>query len=1341
VITNATSVAQRLLARSPDDWWVFLELAYKTESDRRGLLRSHREAGFVSRGDTASIEFRRRLDLALDKLMLLELGLETGTLTADAPLRDVPRLRQLFESSAFVRYLDSYLALSIRFVAERLNAPHPPSVAVNELPVARPYPPPIPADRAADVEPAMAQLLDLEAELDRDVEVDEAVSFLDGFAFPGEFARYELWLRRLKTADKIDLARFQRLTRGLLRFTLRKSGFYRVLERDSLREWRPENAIRGAWSARHPLTARVGVYDLYRLAQLLRADVSPAGAVTYAEDGSWLKLLMLRALEFQTDVAALSEAEEILYGVLDYACDLVQNAADLAVDRAAAVAPAAPERPATTVNWRTTYDEELAEVARQRGERLYDHRSHFAPDPDGGEAAAAGWSRRIRTGEHVHDLVGLALSGGGIRSATFSLGVLQRLQELDLLRRVDYLSTVSGGGYIGAWLLASVRRTRYWLTQPIDWSWSISHLRRYSKYLSPRTGILSADTWTMWASWIRNAALIQLSAIVWLSFVMLVVIAGRSIFTFSAGMPAYRTIVAATLVLSGSVIFWNIAGAQAATSESLLIRIAVWPAVAGCFLASAVLWHTAPAAGTLYSQVLFPPRAEWLPPLGILAAIVFLLSIRSTSGRWLYRVVIALAATMASTIVTYLGICGVYWSYGQWRHAWYAYTVGPWLVLLAVVLGVVVMIGVHGDASADWRREWWTRLGSWMAMYGAGFLALSLATILGPLALLMLFHKSLSEWTTIEWGSVVGWIGTVVGGLFAGNRSDANPARASTWKTTAIALFARAAAFVFIVGAVCLNATLVHVLMVKIWTSASIADTVYWDNVAAVGRGNYVASAVLLFFVGLLCSARFDLNVFGLNQFYRNRLVRCYLGATRWAAGSRKPDPFTGFDADDDLPLSDLRYAKNDGMPYRGPFPIVNCSLNLGGSSDLALHTRHSASFVMTPLRLGADRPSVGYAPSAPATRRRDNGVTLGQAISISGAAASPNMGYDTSPLVAFLMTMFNVRLGWWFPNPGRKRWLDSDGLQFSLWYLVRETFGVADEKSRFVNISDGGHFENLGIYELVRRRCKVIIAVDGECDEPLAFGSLGRVVRMCQTDFGARIEIDAGSIRRAAPGGSSRAHCAVGRILYANGSLGYLVYLKASLTGDEEVDIEQYRASHPQFPHEPTSDQFFAEDQFESYRRLGHHIAETTFRGVERERDARVTVTAMATTLKDLWVPASAANVDFVPQTQALVQLWDRLRAPSLLNLFRELHALDPVAHDPTDEELCVCLELIQQMENAFLDLRLDEFWGHPDNRGWVVLFTMWAQSPVFRHAWQKYRDVFGVRFVHFCQDRLGMS
>ena len=189
--------------------------------------------------------------------------------------------------------------------------------------------------------------------------------------------------------------------------------------------------------------------------------------------------------------------------------------------------------------WRRAYDEELAELAVQRGRRGFRTIAEFAPEPPRPEddGSRVGWSRRVRTGEQLENLIGLAFSGGGIRSATFNLGVLQRLQELDLLRSVDYLSTVSGGGYIGSWLLGNVRRTHYWLSQlatgPIDRA-----PRRYSNYLAPRTGLMSVDTWTMWASWARNALLVPITTLVWLWVVLVATRLGQAIFT----SPQFETL-------------------------------------------------------------------------------------------------------------------------------------------------------------------------------------------------------------------------------------------------------------------------------------------------------------------------------------------------------------------------------------------------------------------------------------------------------------------------------------------------------------------------------------------------------------------------------------------------------------------------------------------------------------------------------------------------------------------------------------------------------------------------------------------------------------------------------
>src|SRR5262249_55956865 len=153
-----------------------------------------------------------------------------------------------------------------------------------------------------------------------------------------------------------------------------------------------------------------------------------------------------------------------------------------------------------------------------------------------------------------------------------------------------------------------------------------------------------------------------------------------------------------------------------------------------------------------------------------------------------------------------------------------------------------------------------------------------------------------------------------------------------------------------------------------------------------------------------------------LNAFYRSRLVRCYLGATRFAPGERNPQNFTGFDDDDDIALAELA---DPNQKAHGPFHLVNCALNLGGAPGLSLHTRHSASFTLSPRHCGSDYPSSsesGHPQDLGYVQTQKYGgefgaPTLGQAISVSGAAASPNMGYHTSPVVAFLLTVFNVRL------------------------------------------------------------------------------------------------------------------------------------------------------------------------------------------------------------------------------------------------------------------------------------------------------------------------------------------
>jgi hypothetical protein len=181
--------------------------------------------------------------------------------------------------------------------------------------------------------------------------------------------------------------------------------------------------------------------------------------------------------------------------------------------------------------------------------------------------------------------------------------------------------------------------------------------------------------------------------------------------------------------------------------------------------------------------------------------------------------------------------------------------------------------------------------------------------------------------------------------------------------------------------------------------------------------------------------------------------------------------------------------------------------------------------------------------------------------------------------------------------NPRRPAMLRYVGPVFGFGYLLKELLGLTDARTKFVNLSDGGHFDNMGLYELIRRRCRYILVCDGEQDQDLTFGGLAGAIRKCRIDFDTEIRIDLDKIRKKTRKEGlaefSEAHFAVGTIHYPEDrdNPGRLVYLKSSLTGDEPADVLEYHSREPLFPHQSTADQWFDESQFESYRRLGLHI------------------------------------------------------------------------------------------------------------------------------------------------------
>jgi hypothetical protein len=917
---------------------------------------------------------------------------------------------------------------------------------------------------------------------------------------------------------------------------------------------------------------------------------------------------------------------------------------------------------------------------------------------------------------HNLELVGLAFSGGGIRSATFNLGVLQGLAALKLLPMFDYLSTVSGGGYIGTWLSAWISRAgsdatlaRCKKTAPgddmeppvqriqdclnPDRSTKPDHqepkpirfLREYSNYLTPRLGFLGADTWTAIAIYSRNLFLNQLIFFSFLSAVLLlprivVWITDRAAKLRCLPWTPYLAPIAAflLLLLALTVVTVNMKNLTGIKSGSELdfkwyarlgwiLGLVAVPLLLAAWIASAWFWrHQQPDwhwyDWALVGIVTF--SGTWalasltnLPKDGPAAPHW------STAGAWWGSIIFSLMSGSVGGLLLYVlaNRVLVYNSNYSDGGIWHVVSFGtPLMVLIFLVVGSL-QIGLIGLYFPDPRREWWSRLGAYLLIVSILWAAVFSIAVYSPLGLMWL-----RGW--LSRGLWLGWAGSTLTGILGGKSSNTGNPNSHTWKDVVLSV----TPYVFIVGIAALLAWLLEISLaprdpqgilnlskflekspaaqkVSGWivsfdfahgTGTILSKTsatspagyvqAHWQIIANELDFRLLLVFIALVVVSLFLSWRININEFSMNLFYRNRLVRAYLGASH---SDRKPNPFTGFDPHDELQLKDLRA----DQCYSGPFPIINSALNLVSGKDLAWQERKAESFVLTPIRSGFDTwleqmdlgeqhlrtkgsPGIqeyGYRPTDQ-YGFSDVGFRLGTAMSISGAAASPNMGYHSSPSLAFLMALFNVRLGFWVGNPRHNSTWMNPGPQMGLLYLLAELFGQTDDEAKYVYLSDGGHFENLGLYELIKRRCRYIIVCDADADGAYSFSDLGNAIRKCREDIGVEIELKTGALCPSGPpeanesgtavdDGSatpkdklSHCHWAVGTIHYKlvdpGAPNGILIYLKTSITGDEPADVLNYRCEHPDFPHQSTAEQWFAESQFESYRCLGQHCIRKLF-------------------------------------------------------------------------------------------------------------------------------------------------
>lgn len=766
-------------------------------------------------------------------------------------------------------------------------------------------------------------------------------------------------------------------------------------------------------------------------------------------------------------------------------------------------------------------------------------------------------------------LVGLALSGGGIRSATFNLGLLQGLANLGLIPLFDYLSTVSGGGYIGSWYTCWRARTpdvsrTFPQGQDGGRPREIRHLWLFSNYLSPRKGLLAAEFWRAVGFYVRGL-LVNLAVL--LPVLIAVVFVTR---LFHQGFSHGRL----GIWLWGSIILGG--GVIGVIFEWKYLRLQdlsgwwIWPSAAGfvgalCLGAFGILTARTLIAWrpSWFSQLPEPLRspAVWAPPMVFLLTILLIVLafavLWNWQGLWLaegLRRWLAVSCVAAVAVLVAAG-GGMAWIAGRVSAT----------ILLAFLLLAIIWLTVPRGIFEDWSAR---MIGRLLAMTGL-WMALFLVVLYGP-----------SIPGTLRVASVSIASASTLFGLFA--RAPAGRGLAQQAKKWLL----HVTPYLFLLG----------LLLAIVWLTDAVVQSSAdigcggWSNVPCVSR--HLLAVVALFLLGGILM---DINQFSMHAFYRDRLIRAYLGASNPQRDGVDPGKglreVTRRHPGDDVSLSRLH-------PWEkgGPYPLVNATLNLVGGEELWAQQRKADLFVLSPLFCGCALETIGYRETS---RYAGDTLTLGKAMAISGAALSPEMGSLTSAPLAALMTLLNVRLGYWAPNPRYKSENNVRPVTWA-WCLLRELFANTNDITRYCYLSDGGHHENLGLYELVRRGCRYIVCCDATADATTSFEDLSNAIRKIRADLDVDIEIDLDLLRPAAGRRMGSRHHAVGLIRYAKDgpeeSTGTLVYIKASLTGDEPSDVLSYAVQHEPFPHQSTAEQFFGEAQFEAYRKLGEHVAWEVF-------------------------------------------------------------------------------------------------------------------------------------------------
>ncbi len=676
---------------------------------------------------------------------------------------------------------------------------------------------------------------------------------------------------------------------------------------------------------------------------------------------------------------------------------------------------------------------------------------------------------------------GLALSGGGIRSAAFSLGVMQALVAGGQLSSFHYLSTASGGGYTGSALT-------YWLDRGLPngagtagtsaEDFPFGSLRSEGKAPSQNAVL---DFLRMHASYLTPTPALGLAS--------LVAVVLRSAFL---SLFIYFTLLMGAF---GLALCWHLFDPlpDSYFGPFRWLRI---------YLSSPLLYGSA---------LLFF--------LFLVAALVYSLTTRFSRGSHSYGFRTAVQGYVGRALVVGLGATAI--------------GLLPWVYFVLSAL-------VHRVTDSD-------------SLFSEQYSALFSAAL-----------------------SLVG--GTLLGAR-EGHRLQSGAAVANKGSRRRLLLALGLVLYGLLLGAL------------------SVADGL---------RG---AGAETRFFLGTVAAGLVlgwfsNVNYLGAHRMYRDRLMELFMPNPRaawlgrWEA-ARSAD-VTGLHQVCGVP---------DGV-CRRPYHLINTNVVLIDSPRSAERGRGGDSFVLSPLYVGS--AATGWVRSDRYMNASGGkGMSLPSAMAISGAAVNPNTapggnGLGRGRLMSALLHLLNLRLGYWAPNPARERSLIPNFIQPGLAALFGRGFR---EDAALIELSDGGHFENLAIYELLRRRTALIVVVDGAEDSDYAFGDLANAVERARVDFGAKISFEdpraplTGLLPRTSSDGADLAvgkfslaerAFALGRVRYAGDGAGqasgHIVYIKATLFPGLPPDVLGYKLAEPAFPNQSTGDQFFDERQFEAYRELGYY-------------------------------------------------------------------------------------------------------------------------------------------------------